>query len=414
MLKFSFLPKKDLTINDLRVAILNYIVAKEKNDGFIIGVSDIAINLDGKEQESLDILKKFAIKEDILIYQSEKIKTYQEFAYKLLKENKAFACFCNQEELSKEEKYNNRCLHLSNKEIEQFKSKNKKFRIRIKAPKNPLIINDNLLGDIEFQENEIDSFVILDENGNPTYNFASAIDDMSMAIDTIITDKTQLNNSIKQKYIQNELGYSNSIEYIHLPLIENSNNYSIKRLLKEGFLPDAIINYLLTVSYKEEKEIFYLPDAIKWFDINKVDTSSILFDIDRLKELNRNHLQIMDSKKLSSIFGFADKEIGELLKLYLNNVSTINELEQIIKNIFEPKDCNKSKNIKILSQIIQKAPMIKSFQEFKIYLEQKSNLKDKDLEEPLKYLLTGENQGLELEKIYPLIKSYILEVARCH
>jgi glutamyl-tRNA synthetase len=124
----------------------------------------------------------------------------------------------------------------------------------------------------------------------------------------------------------------------------------------------------------------------------------------------------MDSKKLSSIFGFADNDIGELLKLYLDNVSTINELEDIFKSIFGKKDCtNKdANNVKMLSEIILKAPMINNYDQFEEYLIENSSLSKEQLTKPLKYLLTGRFDGPELEVIFPLIKSYILEVARCH
>jgi glutamyl-tRNA synthetase len=121
----------------------------------------------------------------------------------------------------------------------------------------------------------------------------------------------------------------------------------------------------------------------------------------------------MDDKQLSTLFGFADADIGKLAKLYLEEASTIVELESKIKPIFTAKnfDCKWAKEMRIMEQIIQDAPMIKSFEDFKSYIEKESGFRDENLSKPLRLLLTGAETGPKLSDIYPLIKSYLLEVA---
>jgi len=130
-------------------------------------------------------------------------------------------------------------------------------------------------------------FVIIKSNKLPTNDFANAIDDMSAGVSTIIQDKKHLLSIPRQIHIRQELGFVENIEYAHLPTIlekdENSKQYLVKWLLQEGYLPDAIINYLLTLGYKTPKKIFYLPDAIEWLDISKFSKQSEFFDIEKLK-----------------------------------------------------------------------------------------------------------------------------------
>ncbi len=121
----------------------------------------------------------------------------------------------------------------------------------------------------------------------------------------------------------------------------------------------------------------------------------------------------MDDKQLSSLFGFADADVGKLVKLYLAEASTINELASKIRPIFAPKvfEGKWKEEMEIMQKIIENAPMIKTFDAFKDYIIKESGLEDKNFSTPLRLLLTGAENGPELCNIYPLIKAYLLEVA---
>ena len=437
MLRFAPSPTGDMHIGNLRVALMNYIVAKQKNEPFLLRIEDTdkARNIEGKEREIELILEKFAITPDEKILQSQNIKLHQKLAYRLLEEGKAFVCSCSAKDLEKarEEakaqkkayRYSGECFDYGLERLEELKSQNIPFVIRIKKPTSSIEFEDIIKGRITTAPNEVDSFVILRADGSPTYNFACAVDDMSANITMVIRGEDHLSNTPKQIHIQQSLGYETQIEYAHLPIILNSegkkmskrdNASSIIWLLEQGFLPDAIINYLLSLGNKTKEEIFNLPEAVEWFDLKNISKSPAHFDIDRLRYLNREHIRRMDSKELSKIFGFADESVGNLAKLYLEESSTIFELEGKIREIFKQKDCSKSEwqeEMKTISKIILDAPAINEFDELKKYITQESGLKGKRLFKPLRLLLTGAEHGPELGEIYPLIKSYILEVARC-
>ncbi|CAA6821914.1 MAG: Glutamyl-tRNA(Gln) synthetase (EC, partial [uncultured Sulfurovum sp.] len=141
--------------------------------------------------------------------------------------------------------------------------------------------------------------------------------------------------------------------------------------------------------------------------------TSLTFDISKLRYINREHLRLMDDKKLSTLFGFADADIGKLAKVYLEECSTSNELEEKIRLIFKTKDFSKEWGVQmiIIKEIIALAPAFETFNELQKHIKDKSGLKEENLFQPLRYLLTGTGNGPELSDIYPFIKSYILEVA---
>jgi len=186
----------------------------------------------------------------------------------------------------------------------------------------------------------------------------------------------------------------------------------VKWLFAEGFIPDAIANYLILLGNKTPKEIFTLPEALEWFELKHISKAPAIFDIDKLRFLNRKHLEMIDDKRLSMVFGFADADIGKLAKLYLEEASTLNELETKIKAIFSPKDFDGAwgEQMRILQHIINDAPMIETFDAFQSYVMQESGLTGRDFDKALKVLLTGSEHGPALSDLYPYIKSYLLEV----
>jgi len=421
-------------IGSLRVAIFNYIVARQRDEQFIIRIEDIdkERNIEGMDTEILQILEKFALPHNHVYHQSENLHIHQTLAIRLLEEEKAFVCTCTPEQLeadrekAKKEKiayrYSGRCEKMKSGELDRLKEENIPFVIRIKKPQAPIVNHDIIQGAIETDPNEVDSFVILRADAAPTYNFACACDDMLAGIDFIIRSEEHLSNTPKQIHIKQLLGYSEKTAYAHLPIILNTEGKemgkhgdagSVKWLFREGFIPDAIINYLLLLGNRTPKEIFTLPDAIEWFKLENISKSAVYFDIDKLRFLNREHLKRMDDKKLSALFGFADADIGKLAKIYLEEASTINELDEKIKAIFADKSFDGAwgEEMRILEKIIAESPMIETFDTFKNHLMKESGLKGKHFSKPLRILLTGADHGPELSDIYPTIKSYLLEVA---
>lgn len=406
MLKFPISTNKDLTLSDLRIALINYIISQQNKTLLLIIVEDINQHKtkESKEQETINTLKKFAINTENRVNQSKNLNIYKQLSANLVKEQKAFICFCEEDS-----KCNNNCQELNKDEIK--KRSQEEYSIKIKKPTKVISFNDTLNGIVSTETYNIDNFTILNNKGLPTQTFASAIDNMSMGITNIIKDKKYLIDTLKELYIQEELSYNSDVKYTHLESIDGAD-ITIKYLFQEGFLPDAIINYIISLYYETPKKIFYLPEVIEWFNLEKIKKEKLKFNIEELKKINKKYLKAMDSKKLSTIFGFADSDIGEILKLYLENLSTIKELDTIIVNIFSKKECNSE--MKALSNIIKKAPMISNYNEFIEYLSKESNLNNETLLSSLSQLILGKNNPKMLEKIFKYINPYLLEVTKCH
>ncbi len=412
MLRFAPSPTGDMHIEELRVAIVNYLVAQQHNEPFLVRIDDTDKEhvVEGKDTEIMQILEKFALKHDSVFHQSEHLHMHQTLAIRLLEEGKAFVCTCNEEQTP----YSGCCENADRSEHAKLKESGTPFVIRIKKPEHDIVIHDLIEGDIVTSPDEVDAFVILRADGTPTEVFASACDDMLSGITTVIEKEDHLKHASRELYIKTKLGYTEETDYAHLPTILNTGNESSLRcLFEQGFIPDAIINYLLLLgNTSAPEEIFTLPEAIAWFKLENISKSAVTFDIDKLRFINREHLKKMDDKLLSTLFGFADADVGKLAKLYMEDASTINELAARIRPVFAPKvlEGEWAEQMKSIQKHIKDAPMIERFDDFKSYLEKESGLKEENVLKPLRLLLTGAEQGPELNDIYPLIKPYLLEV----
>ncbi len=414
MLRFAPSPTGDMNIGDLRVAIFNYLVAQQKGEPFSIRIEDRdkEKNITGKDTEIMMILEKFALKHNAVFHQSEHLNLHQTLALRLLKDEKAFVCKCANEESESEFPCTNNCENLKAKEYEELKKSAEKFVIRAKNPKSDISYSDLIKGELTATPREIGSFIILKADTTPTANFAIAADDMMSNISLVIRDEKHLLDTPKQIYIKKLLRYENDTQYAHIPTV--TNDISVKELFEQGFIPDAILNYLLVLGNPNApKEIFTLPDAIEWFDLSSISKSALEFDLENLRLINREHLKMIDDKKLSTLFGFADADIGKLAKLYLQECSTIKELEEKILPIFSPKDFSLvcGEEMKILEKIINQAPYFENYDTFLQHITTKSELEEKNLLTALRYLLTNKGNGPKLSEIYPYIKLYLLEVA---
>ena len=427
MLRFAASPTGDMHINDLRVAILNYLVAQQRQESFSIRIDDTekALNIEGKDTEIMQVLEKFALIHESVFHQSEHLHMHQTLAIKLLEDDKAFVCTCTQGEIDVDKqkakdanlnyRYSGCCEKKNKAEHAKLKESGTAFVLRMKKPTQSLVIQDVLQGEQTVTPEEIDSFIILDTEGNPTPNFASACDDMLSGITTLILQNNHFLDTARQIHIKEQLGFDAQMQYVHVASVSNCEDACLVQwLFEQGFIPDAIINYLLLLGNTHApQEIFTLPEAIAWFKLENISKFSAKFDLEKLRHINREHLKRIDDKQLSSLFGFADAEIGQLVKLYLDEASTINELAVKIRPIFAPKvfDGEYAEEMRVMQKVIMDAPMIHNYADFYTYVMEKSKLETKNTNIALRRLLTGAEQGPALSDIYPLIKSYLLEVA---
>ena len=431
MLRFAPSPTGDMHIGNLRVAIFNYLIKRQKNEKLLIRIEDTdkERNIEGKDREILAILDLFGIEYDDVVYQSGNFHIHQQMAKKLIEEEKAFVCFCTEEDISaerekaKEEKrpyrYSGKCENLTKEEVEKLMQNKTPFVIRLKKPEKNIQFNDLIKGEFDFSPFEVDSFIILRADYTPTYNFACAIDDMLYDITLVIRGEDHLSNTPKQIHIRNSLGYEKEIKYAHLPIILNEagkkmskrdSASSVKWLLEEGFLPDAIANYLILLGNSFEKEVFTLEEAVEFFDLTKISKAPAKFDIEKLKFLNKEHM-----KKLNNLAKrFEVNEIyEELLQIFKDESATLKETKEKFDKVFQKCENDEfQEEREIIKKEILENELEEDYNEFKKRIQTNTGLKGKKLFMPLRELLINEQHGAEIKDLYAVMKPYLKEVIK--
>ncbi|WP_270984826.1 glutamate--tRNA ligase [Campylobacter upsaliensis] len=430
MYRFAPSPTGDMHIGNLRAALINYICSKQEKTDFILRIEDTdkARNIAGKEEEIKEILKLFGISWQHYYVQSENLKFHRQMALKLVSEKRAFACFCTEEELNakkeaakaqnKPYRYDGTCENLQDSDVLENE---KPFVIRLKKPEKAMRFKDFIKGELCFEPENIDSFVIMRADKTPTYNFACAVDDMLEGVSCIIRGEDHVSNTPKQEHIRASLNYEKPMTYAHLPIILNEEGQkmskreahsSVKWLLESGILPSAVANYLLLLGNKTPCEIFTLDEAILWFDLTKLSKAPARFDLKKLLQLNREHIKKLDDTSLNALLK-TDKNLAPLAKFYTQEASTLVELKEKLNAIFDPKDYKEfEKESLILKEALEKCELKESYEEFKQELIKLSGLKGKNFFMPLRIVLTGSTHGPELNELYPHLKPFIKELAR--
>lgn len=429
MYRFAPSPTGDMHIGNLRAAIFNYVCSLQDKSGFILRIEDTdkERNIDGKDAEILEILTKFGIKWDTLYYQSKNLKFHRELAAKLLMDKKAFLCFCSDEDITKKKeiaksknmayRYDGTCEKLSDEDVLNCE---KPSVIRMKKPTKTMSFVDEIKGEISFEPENIDSFVIMRTDKTPTYNFACAVDDMLEGVDFVIRGEDHISNTPKQDLIRANLGYTGKFRYAHLPIILNEhgtkmskreNSSSVKWLLETGYMPEAIANYLIMLGNKTPTEIFTMNEAVEWFDIKKVSKSPAKFDIDKLSQINREHIKLASDDRLAELFEMPCK-FAPLIRFYTQESSLIGEIKDKISKIYSKTEIclEYETEIQALKDAIHSLSYKDSFDEFKKALMETTSLKGKKFFMPLRLLITGAEHGPELSELYDFIKQDIKEI----
>lgn len=251
--------------------------------------------------------------------QSERMKTgvYLDYAKQLVEKGEAYYCFCTKERLeelrasSKTEdgkeiaKYDKHCLHLSKEEVQAKLDAGIPYVIRQNNPtEGTTTFHDAIYGDIEVDNAELDDMILIKTDGYPTYNFANVVDDHLQEITHVVRGNEYLSSAPKYNRLYEAFGWEVP-EYVHCPTITDENHKklskrcghsSVEDLLDQGFLPEAIINFvaLLGWSPTEDREIFSLKELEEVFDYHHISKSPAVFDIVKLRWMNGEYIKAMD------------------------------------------------------------------------------------------------------------------------
>ena len=308
--RFAPSPTGTLHIGGVRTALFNYVYAKKYDGLFLVRIEDTDRERSTKEFEKniLDSLNSIGLSPDIApINQSERNEIYIAAAQKLIDSDQAYYCDCSVEELDRmreEQQAKGLKPQYDGRSRDKNLSKSANTVLRLKTPLDgQVVVKDYVRGDIVFNNSELDDLIILRSDGTPTYHLCNVVDDFEQGVTTVIRGEDHISNTPRQIHIQNALGYP-ELEYAHLPLVLGTDKKrlskrhaatSLEEYKAEGYLDSAILNTLARLGWsKGEKEIFYLNDLIKEFEITEVQKAGAIFDITKLDYLNAQHMSNLD------------------------------------------------------------------------------------------------------------------------
>jgi len=355
-LRFAPSPTGFLHVGGARTALFNWLLARKQQGKFILRIEDTDVAR--STQESVD-----AILEGMTwlgldwdegpFYQSDNFPLYKEYVQRLLDAGSAYKCYCSSEELdAKREKalkeggkpkYDGTC-----RELPLQADDGRPYVVRFKAPQTGTTSWIDLIkGKISFENIELDDLIIQRTDGTPTYNFVVVIDDATMGITTVIRGDDHVNNTPRQILLYEALG-SPVPSFAHVPMILGADKArlskrhgatSVMAYRDMGFLPEAMVNYLVRLgwSYGDE-EIFTLEDLIQKFSIESVGRSAGVFNTDKLLWLNAHYIKNGDPLRLAGLLTPFLKERGVDPESGPDLVSVIKTLQERAKTMLELAD----------------------------------------------------------------------------
>jgi glutamyl-tRNA synthetase len=313
--RFAPSPTGDLHVGGARTALFNWLLARHAQGVFILRIedTDAARSTQGSIQVILDAMTWLGMDWDEgPFYQTQRISFYQKAAEKLLKEGKAYRCYCTPEELEiKREaalktgikpKYDRTCL-----ERKSFPP-GRPSAIRFLSPdEGKTVVEDLIQGRVKFDNTELDDLIILRSDGLPTYNFSVVVDDATMGITHVIRGNDHLNNTPRQIQIYQALGYPIP-KFGHVPMIlgpdkkklsKRHGAQSVMEYKKMGYLPQAVVNYLVRLgwSYGDQEE-FTRGELIEKFTLEAVGKSAAAINPGKLDWLNAQYIKKIELEEL--------------------------------------------------------------------------------------------------------------------
>ncbi|WP_099204270.1 glutamate--tRNA ligase [Scatolibacter rhodanostii] len=368
--RFAPSPTGFMHVGNLRTALFAYLAAKSQQGTFVLRIEDTDRErlVEGAEQVIYQTLKTVGLTHDegpdiggayAPYVQSERKDSYLPYAEQLVKEGKAYYCFCSKERLDSLHDehglggYDRHCRDLPQEEVQKLLEAGMPYVIRQKMPvEGSTSFDDAVFGHITIENKEIEDQILLKADGYPTYNFANVIDDHLMDINCVIRGSEYLTSTPKYSRLYEAFGWEVP-QYLHLPLIMGKNeDGSVSKLSKrhgstsfaglqaEGYLAEAITNYiaLLGWSPKGNQEIFSLAELVENFSVDGISKSPATFDYDKLTWMNGEYIKNMDNESFlkhampyyQEIFGTETKDGDVLQSILQKRITKFSEIPAIL------------------------------------------------------------------------------------
>jgi nondiscriminating glutamyl-tRNA synthetase len=436
--RFAPSPTGHLHVGNAKVALLNYLFARNQGGTFVLRIEDTDLERSdvSYEMSILDDLRWFGIVWDEgPLRQTERFDIYRSYAKDLLDKGLAYKCFCSQNELEiareaslkkgEAPRYSGACRKLSEKEVSGLEENGKPYVVRFKSLNKPITFVDSIHGEIQFPRDHVDDFILMKHGSTPSYNFAATIDDLLMDITHVIRGADHVSNTPKQIMLFESLG-KRPPQYAHLslligedkkPLSKRQSATRVKDFREMGILPEALRNYLGTIGRSVNKEILDMDELAGTFSLASLSRTDSFFDMEKLYWFNKEYIKHISLDTLLTYLDLPGQHSDRIVALR-ENAATLNEMKDYL-DIFDKVDMSEEGKT-YLSQLAlsndfvtriagfftaQSSPSVDNMVNT---LLEGSGLKKKDMYMILRIFLTGRKSGPPLKEILQLIPNDII------
>ncbi len=404
-------PTGEMHVGSMAILLKNYAFARKHQGQFILRIEDTdqEREVPGATQRIMDIIRKYGLDWDegpdkggphAPYIQSQKLAAYKDHAESLVKNHKAYYCFCSKERLEQVRehamankvapKYDRHCRNLSSEEVKQKIEAGEEHVIRLAVPDNqPITFRDLIRGDITINSNEVDDQVLLKSDGFPTYHLGVVVDDHDMNISHIMRGEEWISSTPKHVLLYEAFGWSQPI-YAHIPVFLNPDGkgkmskrkgtVSAQSFLDRGYLPEALLNFFMILGWapKDQREIITLEEYIQEFDPQHVSSKSVVFDLKKLDWINGIYIRKLSDTELSSRLtpflpeDFPKEKLSTLLPLVKERLVTLTQMEELTDFFYKDISVDqqlltkKSSNDEVRSQLEATLSVIENLTEWSV------------------------------------------------
>lgn len=420
--RFAPSPTGKLHLGNVRTAIFNYLYAKSKGGKFILRLEDTDAERSTEEsiKNLIYDLKWLGIKWDEgpevggdygPYRQTERYEIYRKYLEKLLEEGKAYPCYCNKESLDilrnearekgKNFIYPGTCKNLTEKEKKAKEASGIKPSFRLKVEPHTVSFNDLIRGNVSIHTDLFGDFIIFRQDMSPTYNFAVVIDDFLMKITDVLRGEDHLSNTPKQIILYEMFGFEKP-RFGHFSMILGKDNsklskrhgdVSLSAFREKGFLSEALFNALALLGWSdpEEREILKIDELIERFSLERVNKSAAVFDEDKFKFINKQHIMSLDLK-----------DFAQRARIYFEKEGLIPEkFDEKVENWFLKLCQLIQKRVTLLNEVVPQSKVVFEYDPSSIDDECKAVLEEEEcLKVILSYAVKSENRDLTTREKY--------------
>ncbi|MGM0470759.1 MAG: glutamate--tRNA ligase [Bacillota bacterium] len=466
--RFAPSPTGQIHIGNIRTALFTWLYAQKKDGSAVLRIEDTDQARSTTEFEKIiqQEMEWLGLEWDEGVQaggdygpyrQSERLDIYQEYIEQLIAEDKAYYCYCTEEELEARRKaakergeaprYDGRCRDLTPAEQEELAAEGREPVVRFKSPlqEEEIVVEDLVHGQVEFSSDVLDDFVIVKSDGIPTYNFAVVVDDHLMEISHVIRGEDHLSNTPKQLLIYEAFDWQPP-EFAHLPMILGSDKSKLSKrsgeayvyvseYRKKGYLPEALINFLTLLGWSPEKdeELFTVEEIIDRFSLTRINNSPAVFDVEKLDWMNGHYIReakldrivdlaipyLQDAGYLGQDLSEDDyQELRQLVDVVRDSLDYVAEIVDHVDIFFgeleyenreEVIECFRQDDVDlVLETLKERLKALDDYSSEAVLEELREILNDLPVGgrlfyHPTRYALTGQDSGPELYQIISIL-----------